>query len=125
MIVTCVLGGTTLKNTMVLLKREIVLKLTEEFLMFHKPAHKQIGSISPGQIKNDITLSDYIERKQNSFNRYPYMKHSTAEPILETPKKKLTFEEWWKKQMPMYEDKPFEYMVDAAEAAWKAAQENV
>lgn len=52
------------------------------------------------------TLSEYLN------NKYP------------EEKKKLTFEEWWSLQLPIYGDKPFEYMVDAAEASWKAAQEN-
>ena len=110
MIVTCVLGGTTLKNTTVLLKREIVLKLTEGFLMFHKPAHKQIGPNGPGQVVNDITLGDYLERK------YP-----------EETKKKLTFEEWWNEVV--YTGRPrrleFNASEEAARLIWKAAQENV
>ena len=59
------------------------------------------------------TLGDYIARK----TRHDAFTAVAAE-------KKLTFEEWWSQQLPVYEDKPFEYMVDAAEAAWQAAQEN-
>ena len=45
------------------------------------PAHKVVGDVGkPGQL---------------SFDRYPYLKHSTAEPQINTPKK-LTFEEWLK-----------------------------
>lgn len=92
------------------------------------PAHKHVGPNGPGQIKNDITLSDYIERKQNSFDRYPYMKHSTAEPISETPKKKLTFDEWWNEKV--YDDNIRGYhwgqviSKESAYVLWKAAQQN-
>lgn len=63
-----------------------------------------------GQIVNDIkTIGDYVEKVMQQ----------------EFPKKKLTFEEWWKNKPEIYGDKPFEYMVDAAEAAWNASKENV
>lgn len=63
----------------------------------------------PGQIVNKIeTLGDYIKHVEEQ----------------EFPKKKLTFGEWWKSQPEIYGDQPFEYMSDAAEAAWNAAQEN-
>lgn len=55
-----------------------------------------------------------------SFDRYPYLKHSTAEP----PKVKLTFEEWyaiWYKSIPSY--RGFINRNDM-ERAWNAAQEN-
>ena len=85
------------------------------------PSYKHVGPNGPGQIKNHITISDYIERKQNSFDRYPYLKHSTAEPISETPKKKLTFDEWW----DMHGDKfPLAYPKASANLLWNAAQEN-
>lgn len=89
--------------------------------MIHTPAHKQTDPAkAPGTC---------------SFDRYPYMKHSTAktpevEQYLhqyiarkqaETPKK-LTFDEWqnsinWEK---LCEDG----YAAVAEEAWKAAQEN-
>jgi hypothetical protein len=88
--------------------------------MNKKPAHL---SGTAGQIVNrDIgdteemlytgkavyTIGDYVKQVQEQ----------------EASKKKLTFEEWWARQLPRYGDRPFEYMVDAAEAGWKAAQEN-
>lgn len=92
-----------------------------------KPAHKEDDpDKKPGQIVfrpetpppghgfTDQTLADYIARKRRA----------DAFDIV-AAEKKMTFEEWWKEvNKPVYGDKPFEYMVDAAEAAWKAAQEN-
>lgn len=84
------------------------------------PSHKHVGPKGPGQIKNDITISDYIERKQNSFDRYPYMKHSTAEP--QETVKKLSFDEWW----DLHGDKfPFAYPKASAQLLWDQAQKNV
>ena len=90
-----------------------------------KPTHKHVGPNGPGQIKNDVTISDYIERKQNSFDRYPYMKHSTAEPISETPKK-LSFDEWWNEVVYTGRRRRHEFNAseEAARLIWKAAQQN-
>ena len=68
------------------------------------PAHKVMGDAGkPGQL---------------SFDRYPYLKHSTAEPQINTPKR-LTFEEWWEDAQHWV---PFEEHPE--KAIWKAAQEN-
>ena len=93
--------------------------------MIFKPAHKQDRQeLAPGQIVNrppEQTLGDYIARKNyhDAFDRV------AEEMGLKRKQNKLTFDEWWSRQLPVYGDKPFEYMVDAAEAAWKAGQENV
>lgn len=90
--------------------------------------NQHVGPTSPGQIKNDITNS---ERKQNSFDRYPYMKHSTAEPLSEKPKKKLTFEEWavskgygyWV-SLNTFGWNSLYFNEEDVRSIWKAAQEN-
>lgn len=69
------------------------------------PAHKQTDwNKRPGQIVNDMLLSDYIERKQQAA----------------TPK--MNFEQWFK-QYNAQHGLPPAYVV--ARAAWEAAQENV
>ena len=93
------------------------------------PPHKHVGDAGkPGQIVN-------------SFDRYPYLKHSTAEPDhtladylirkkryealatlqpqAEAPKK-LTFEDWYKPEFAVTEDEYARLRI-----CWKAAQENV
>jgi len=74
-----------------------------------KPAHKHVGPNGPGQIINDITLGDYLERK------YP-----------EETKKKLTFDEWWDSGR-LSKDNPHKPISAEwwALEGWKAAQENV
>lgn len=57
-----------------------------------------------------------MSNSNSSFDRYPYMKHSTAE----LPKVKLTFEEWWK--IRYFEETPC--AINDAKEIWKAAQEN-
>ena len=79
--------------------------------MMNIPAHKQTDpDKKPGQIKNDVVLSDYIERVLKE----------------ETPVKKLTFEKWWNTidwQCPDWRC----CAIEKREAflIWKAAQENV
>ena len=78
-----------------------------------KPAHKQDDpSKKPGQIKNDVTLGDYIERKTDNMNSKSVQKR------LEIQKKKLTFDEWWNK----YNDDSL--CFQSAKYAWRAGQEN-
>lgn len=70
--------------------------------MFQPPAHK---SGSAGQIVNELTLADYIERKKDIV-----------------PPKKLTFEEWWDistEQLRFGEQRKLHF-----QECWKAAQEN-
>jgi len=98
--------------------------------MIFKPAHKVVGDVNkPGQTVN-------------SFDRYPYLKHSTADsgdqtlgdylarkkryealgslqPLAEAPKK-LTFEDWYKPEFAVTEDEYARLRI-----CWKAAQENV
>lgn len=66
--------------------------------MMHK---SMCGNIGPASVKQDVTLKDYIERKQYDEN------------------KKLTFEEWWEQEC---DNIPFEDFPE--KAIWKAAQEN-
>lgn len=86
----------------------------------------------PGQVKNDITLKDYLDRK------YIEPKPATKEEYLVAARKvmvehretllalhegrqeplKLTFDEWFKKEG--LDD----HQWDVANMAWKAAQEN-
>ena len=99
------------------------------------PAHKVVGDVDkPGQIVNS-----------DAFDRYPYMKHSTAEPMNEdqvktlgdylTRKKryaaldtlqpintvkKLAFEDWAKARGIVGHVYYNEYLD-----CWKAAQENI
>ena len=83
-----------------------------------KPAHKQDDpSKKPGQIKNDVTLGDYIERKSKSMEKRIGIQ--SADP--KNGFWKLTFDEWWNSN----ESKPF-WDVDGqfAYGIWKAAQEN-
>lgn len=90
------------------------------------PAHKVVGDdYKPGQL---------------TFDRYPYLKHSTADQTLGdylarkrrydaldtvalekvNNVKKLTFEQWYKQCMI-----DFNGRHPSAETVWKAAQENV
>lgn len=66
----------------------------------------------PGSAKQDKTLADYLERK-GFFKQVPENQDKLF------PKKKLTFEEWYK-TAPYYSDS-----TTAAREAWEAAQENV
>lgn len=66
-----------------------------------------------------------MSNSKDSFDRYPYLKHSTAEP----PKVKLTFEEWY--VVSGWKDQHRVLSIDDADSAkymmgvsWKAAQEN-
>lgn len=62
-----------------------------------------------------------MSNSKDSFDRYPYLKHSTAEP----PKVKLTFEEWLHHRFPAGVD-GYAHMlnINDLEQCWKAAQEN-
>jgi hypothetical protein len=74
-----------------------------------KPAHKQDDPTKyPGQIKNEVTLGDYIERK------------TSVEKRLEIQKKKLTFDEWYAQRGWDYGLTIKHRMMDL----WDAAQEN-
>jgi hypothetical protein len=101
------------------------------------PAHKVVGDEhKPGQTVN-------------SFDRYPYLKHSTADTSDQTlgdylarkkryaaldtvalekinVVKKLTFEQWFDTQVKLtgFSD-PWQNSYDSAKDAWKAAQENI
>jgi hypothetical protein len=73
-------------------------------------AHKQTDPAKkPGQIKNDITLGDYIERKEKAY----------------TPK--MTFNKWWRQNYKAWLDYDdySNLQDDLAKAVWKAAQENM
>lgn len=105
------------------------------------PAHKVVGDVGkPGQIINPHYDGPSAKAEGLlSFDRYPYLKHSTADqtladyltrkkryealdtlqPLTEAPKK-LTFEEWWEDAQHWA---PFEEHPE--KAIWKAAQENV
>lgn len=90
--------------------------------MIKTPAHKQTDPAkAPGQV---------------SFDRYPYMKHSTADQTLGdyitrtsraqalddvAAEKKLTFEGWYARNEHLTHNKT-EY--DCMKLAWNAAQEN-
>ncbi len=66
--------------------------------MTFKPAHKDSTA---GQIRNDITLADYIKRKE--------------------PLNKLTFEEWLRQSSFIEPDAgTYSWLKDC----WQAAQEN-
>ena len=81
------------------------------------PAHKQTDKAKqPGQM---------------SFDRMPYLKHSTAEPQQETTlndyiakkqdePKRITFDEWWKTADGIYQW-GFEVEQKTAEMIWNAA----
>lgn len=78
-----------------------------------KPAHKQDDPRKmPGQIKNDVTLGDYIERKSKSM-----------EKRLEIQKKKLTFEEWLTLYYGGVNALPTE-ITNFMLTAWNAGREN-
>lgn len=70
--------------------------------MIKTPFHKQTDPAKQaGQVKNDITLGDYLE------NKYP-----------EEMKKKMTFDEWWNINQPTTNQ------YDCFMECWDAAQEN-
>lgn len=74
------------------------------------PAHKNTKH-PPGQIVNDITLADYIRRKN---------RHEAFEQV--ATEKKLTFDAWWfinRTHEPCWRLKEEEAWI-----IWKAAQEN-
>ena len=62
-------------------------------------------------------------RDTASFDRYPYMKHSTANPdeMLPAKRKKLTFHQWYEKNWDWNRPIYYEDLQDL----WDAAQENV
>lgn len=70
--------------------------------MTFKPAHKDLDT-PPGQVVNDTTLADYIERKRGQWE--------------DNNPKKLSFEEWY------YAFNP-EHNQDGLYDAWHAGQEN-
>lgn len=91
------------------------------------PAHKVVGDVGkPGQLSfdrhpylkhstadsGDHTLADYLTRKK----RYEAL--DTLQPLTEASKK-LTFEEWY----PLNKNK-IGYDYATAQFIWKAAQEN-
>lgn len=68
----------------------------------------------PGQIVNDVTLGDYIARKQQQI---------AFEDVLQ--EKKLTFDEWWSQYAPRH------FSIDEANSVkvyykhgWEIGQEN-
>lgn len=70
--------------------------------MFSIPAHKQIDPMKkPGQIKRDVTLADYIARKQD--------------------KPKMNFDQYREIHFEDYD--PWDW--DMIELGWKLAQENM
>lgn len=70
--------------------------------MMRVPFHKQTDPAKQaGQIKNEVTLGDYLEKK------YP-----------EEMKKKLTFDEWW------HQNNDDSLCYNCAKHTWQAAQEN-
>lgn len=75
--------------------------------MMKTPAHKQTDPMKrPGQIINDVTLTDYYNRKY-------------AEQV----KPKLTFDEWFTQA-----EGEFDFSgtyTDTFRAVWEAAQENM
>lgn len=78
--------------------------------MTFQPAHKDCDRPA-GQIVNDITLADYIERKQQDMNFNEVAKE-----------KKLTFDEWLKTTNITPNDT---LLYNWGITVWKAAQENV
>ena len=89
-----------------------------------KPAHKQDDPAkAPGQVVNDITLGDYITRKNY---------HEAFDRVAEEnglKKKKLTFDEWYSQSGWAARKKPLMLDVESLNrimsSVWKAAQENV
>jgi len=78
--------------------------------MIHTQPHKQTDPMKkPGQIKNDITLADYIQRKTED-RTFP-------------GKKKLTFKEWTDNPMNWSWNSAIQY--EDLLALWHGAQENV
>jgi hypothetical protein len=72
--------------------------------MFHKTGGNMLGAASVSPYKEDLTLGDYIKRKEEAY------------------KPKLTFEEWLKKSsFVIPEETTYEWLKDC----WKAAQENM
>ena len=74
------------------------------------PAHKNVTN-PPGQIVNhDLTLADYIERKKG--DDVP-------------PKKKLSFEEYWRTFLGgEFDFRDGGFSIEEAADLWQAAQEN-
>lgn len=100
--------------------------------MTFMPAHKDTKT-PPGQLVfsssppntepavSETTLAHYITRKQDSFDRYPYLKHGyIAEP---SSKPKLTFEAYWNKQ-GFDTDSYMLRLKPEFKLCWDAAQEN-
>lgn len=77
--------------------------------MTFKPAHKDTVN-TPGQVVNEVTLGDYIARKQRNeaFNQVK-------------KENKLTFKQWLKKSSYV---EPDETTYCWLEDCWNAAQEN-
>lgn len=75
-----------------------------------KPAHKDTDN-PPGQIRNDVTLSDYIDRKERTYNPQD----------LTVVKKKLTFDEWYKSKGLDFDLSYKAVLMDC----WDASRENV
>ena len=84
--------------------------------MVYKPAHKQDDPAKrPGQIRTEISLRDYYQRKG-------YVNDNTStnsEPVFRP--KKLSFDEWYLQQGLQYDLSVKAKMMDC----WKIAQENV
>lgn len=83
-----------------------------------KPAHKQDDPAkSPGQIVNDITLGDYITRKNY---------HEAFDKVAEEKglkKNKLKFDDWWDEHK--WDNPCFRLTREEGFVIWKAAQDNV
>jgi hypothetical protein len=77
--------------------------------MTFKPAHKEDDpSKLPGQIRNEITLGDYIKQK------------TSVEKRLEIQKKKMTFDDWWNDRKLQFDLTMKLKFFDC----WDTAQEN-
>jgi len=92
-----------------------------------KPAHKQDDAAkAPGQVVNDITLGDYITRKNY---HEAFDKVSEEVGLKRPPEKKLTFEEWFSQSGWAARNKPLMLDVESLNkimsSVWKAAQDNV
>jgi hypothetical protein len=90
------------------------------------PAHKETKRPA-GQIRHEVTLSDYITRKQDSFDRYPYLK--SFKIVDPAAKPKLTFDEWLDVSVPVYGTRRETWLqagfsLDHMKMIWNAAQEN-
>lgn len=78
--------------------------------MTFKPAHKEDDPAkAPGQIRNDVTLADYVQHKMELT---PVNQVASYLP-------KMTFDEWYMKHFTWNES-----IRAVAKVIWDAAQEN-